>query len=185
MAKMIVISEQYCLGCKTCVIECAMAHSDAATLAQAAQSSSPPQARVHVDGLDSGAMPLQCRHCEDAPCMMACPTEALDRATPQSPVILNADLCIGCRICMMVCPFGVIELSRNGKAATKCDLCAARTQKGEEPACVAGCATGALTYQDADEFLRQRRQEAGKKIAAGSRRGGTIASETDDGPIER
>jgi carbon-monoxide dehydrogenase iron sulfur subunit len=180
MAKMIVISEQYCLGCKTCVIECAMAHSDVASLAQAAQSATPPQARVHVDGLNPGAMPLQCRHCEDAPCMMACPTDALDRATPQSPVVLDADLCIGCRICMMVCPFGVIELSRNGKVATKCDLCASRTQKGEEPACVAGCATGALTYQDVDDFLLHRRQEAGKKIAAGSGRARDIAEGKDD-----
>ncbi len=167
MAKMIVINEQRCLGCKTCVLECAMAHTEAKSLAEAVGSPSPPQSRVHVEPAGAYGIPLQCRHCQDAPCMTVCPTEAIRRPVENGPVLMEADRCIGCRFCLLVCPFGVIDMSRDGKAMVKCDLCLQRTQEGEDPACVAGCPTGALEYCDVNDWLRRRRQEAAAKIAAG------------------
>jgi len=166
MAKMIVIREQYCLGCKTCVIECAMAHADGANLAEALRSESKPHPRIHVEPVGKFGMPLQCRHCQDAPCMMVCPTQAIGRLNQESPVLLDAGRCIGCKMCMIVCPFGVIDLSRDGKAMIKCDLCIVRTAAGLEPACVAACPTGALTFEEVDEFIKQRRRVAGEQLVA-------------------
>ena len=166
MTMMIVVNEQRCLGCKTCVLECAMAHSEAKSLVEAMAAASPPQSRVHVEPAGPLAIPLQCRHCEEAPCITVCPTEAMYRPSQTGPVLIDAEMCIGCKFCMLVCPFGVIDLSRDGKAMVKCDLCIERTEAGQEPACVAGCPTGALEYREVEEWLRERRWETGAQLAA-------------------
>lgn len=165
MAKVIVVEEGRCLGCKSCTIACAMAHTEAETLVEAVWSENPPQPRVHVEPIGAGAMPLQCRHCEDAPCVAICPTGAIRRVSEDGPVLLDAERCIGCRFCVFVCPFGVIEMSRDGKAMTKCDQCVDRTQAGEEPACVAACPTGALRFVELNDWLRQRRHRAAARVA--------------------
>ncbi len=166
MAKIIVVDQDRCLGCKSCMLECAMAHSDAGTLVEALSSQTPPQSRVYVEPAGEFGMPMQCQHCEDAPCIMVCPTEAIHRFSERGPVILDQERCIGCRFCLLVCPFGVIDLSRDGKAMVKCDLCMERTAKGEDPACVAGCPTGAIKFVELDECLRRRRREAAARMVA-------------------
>jgi len=165
MAKVIIVDESRCLACKSCEIACAMAHTEAETLVEAIRAESPPRARVHVEPLGEHGMPLQCRHCEDAPCIAVCPTGAIDRAGEGQPVLLDPDRCIGCKFCMIACPFGVIEASADGKAMIKCDLCVSRTRAGEPPACVAACPTGALAFVEMDDYLRRRRREAIRRIA--------------------
>jgi carbon-monoxide dehydrogenase iron sulfur subunit len=166
MPKMIVVNEGRCLGCRTCQLECALAHCEARTLVEAVRSGARPQARIHLEPMGEFALPLQCRHCEDAPCVMVCPTEAMHRPTETGPVLIDAEMCIGCKFCMLVCPFGVIDLSRDGKAMVKCDQCIERTEAGKEPACVAACPTGALEFREVEEWLRERRREAGAQLAA-------------------
>lgn len=165
MAKMIVVDEKRCMGCRTCVLECAMAHTETQSLAEAVASDTPPQSRVHVEPLAEFGMPLQCRHCQDAPCVSVCPTEAITRLDEGELVLLDSKRCIGCRFCMLVCPFGVIDLTRDGKAMIKCDLCVQRTQAGELPACVAGCPTAALKFVELDDHLRRRRREVAAMLA--------------------
>jgi carbon-monoxide dehydrogenase iron sulfur subunit len=81
----------------------------------------------------------------------------------------------------MVCPFGVIGLSRDGKAAVKCDLCVQRLEAGKEPACVAGCPTGALVFCELEEFLRRRRRQTAERIASAGTRAEQIALEGEHG----
>lgn len=164
MAKIIVVDEVRCLGCKSCVIQCALAHSQAGTLVEALGADPPPQARVYVEPAEQYGTPLQCRHCEDAPCVAVCPTEALSRSGEGQPVLLDAERCIGCKCCIFICPFGVIEMSRDGRAAVKCDLCAERTAAGLEPACVTACPTGALKFVDLSDELKRRRREVAEKV---------------------
>lgn len=166
MAKMIVVNPERCLACKSCVLECALAHSRASTLIEALRQETPPQSRVHVEAIGEFGMPLQCRQCEDAPCVAVCPTEALYRHVAGDPVLLDGDKCIGCKFCIVACPFGAIDLSRDGKAIVKCDLCIERTAAGEQPACVAACHTGALKFEDVQYFLKVRRQHAAAHAAA-------------------
>lgn len=168
MAKVIVVDEQRCMGCKQCMTECAMAHTQAATLIEALRGGEQPQPRVHVEPIGTFGMPMQCRHCEDAPCVAVCPTGAVYRHSPGAPVLLDVDKCIGCKACVLACPFGVMEMSRSGKAVAKCDLCIHRTAKGQEPACVAGCPTGALEFANMEQWLRERRRQAAQQAATAS-----------------
>ena len=132
-----------------------------------------PQPRVHVEArAGGGGLPLQCRHCEDAPCVAVCPTSALHREDPLGPVLIDADKCIGCSYCLMVCPFGVIERSRDGRVMIKCDQCFERTRAGEDPACVAACPTRGLRFVELDEYLRQRRRQAAERVTEVARPAG-------------
>ena len=159
MPKVIVVNRNRCLACNSCTIACAMAHAEAETLAEAISSANPPQSRIYVEPAGAYGVPLQCRHCKNAPCIAICPAEAIGRDSSDAPVLLDQDRCIGCKYCMLVCPFGVIAPSRDGRAMIKCDLCVERTEAGELPACVAACPTGALEFVEPHEHLRQRRRK--------------------------
>lgn len=158
MDKAIVVNIEKCLACKSCEIACAVAHSKAGVLEEAITESPTPQRRVTVEPVEYFSVPLQCRHCEDAPCITVCPTAAIHRPSADSPVLIAQDRCIGCRFCLMVCPFGVINISRDGKAVVKCDLCIERTKAGQEPACVEACPTKALKIGSEKELAAGKRQ---------------------------
>ena len=180
MKGMIVVRVDRCLGCNSCQVACAVEHSASKNLLGAIGESPAPRARVRVEPGPGFAVPLQCRHCEDAPCVLVCPTEAIYRPDESSPVLIDADRCIGCRFCIVACPFGVIEPSRDGKAMVKCDLCVQRAAEGLQPACVAGCPVRAIKLEDVVDFLRDRRRQAGEQLAASRRQ--RSASESSDEP---
>lgn len=106
---------------------------------------------------------MQCRHCEEAPCMRICPTHALHRDEVSGPVLLDKSLCIGCRFCLVVCPFGAIMPSYDGRTIVKCDLCIDRLKEGQEPACVASCPMEALEFVDAEEYAQGKRADAARR----------------------
>jgi carbon-monoxide dehydrogenase iron sulfur subunit len=165
MTKVIVVEERRCLTCGACKLECAFAHSEARTLAEAAQSETAIEPRIYVEPMGEHGMPMQCQHCQEAPCITVCPTGALHRDTDDGPVLLDAEHCIVCRLCLIVCPFGVIDVSRTGKSIIKCDLCADRTKAGANPACVDACPTGALQFKDTADFVGDRRRQAAARVA--------------------
>lgn len=155
MKGIILIDPKKCLGCKTCELQCALEHSESKVLTQAIYERPLPQSRLNVESAEELAIPLQCRHCEDAPCVKICPSKAMNRPEDNGPVLINNELCIGCKWCILVCPFGVIRIGREGKAITKCDLCFERLQKGEEPSCVQGCPTGALQFKPLEKMAKE------------------------------
>ena len=166
MPKMIVSDPDRCLGCKSCELACAMAHCGMGALAEAVRSGARPQTRVHVEPCGEFGAPIQCHHCEDAPCTAVCPTGAITRESPDAPVLLNQAACIGCKYCMLVCPFGAISISPEGRAMLKCDLCVERTSECDEPACVSACPTGALKFEEINEWLAQRRRRGAELLRA-------------------
>jgi len=168
--KIIVTDPDRCLGCKTCVTECALAHSDAEGIYDGLIPGTAARPRVHVEPIDGPceAIPVQCQHCQDAPCIAVCPTKAISRESDDSAVLLNQERCIACRLCMSVCPFGAIDLSSDGRAMIKCDLCVERTRAGLEPACVAGCPTGAMQFREIDQWIAERRRQGAEKLALAS-----------------
>ena len=166
MAKNLVVNPNKCLACKSCELACALVHSKSKVLEEALLETPKPQSRVTVEAVDQFAVPIQCRHCEDAPCITICPTAAIHRHSDDAPVLIDKELCIGCKLCLIVCPFGVIDMTRDAKAVTKCDLCLERTDAGQEPACAASCPTGALQYKELEQLTAERRKKAAKKAVA-------------------
>ncbi len=167
MSCIIAVDAEKCMACKSCELECAVAHSVARELLAAAVESPAPRARVTVMGVAGMAIPLQCRHCEDAPCVAICPSQALQKPETSSPVITRAELCIGCKSCVLVCPFGVISMGADGKSVIKCDLCIERLEEGQQPACVVACPTHALSLQEVEAVaIHHRRAAAAEMVAA-------------------
>jgi formate dehydrogenase iron-sulfur subunit len=99
----------------------------------------------------------QCMHCLDAACVSACPVAALHK-TPRGSVVYEASRCIGCRYCMVACPFNIPRYEWNEGLTPrvgKCDFCDDRVAEGRFPACVAACPTGTLKFGKRPEILRE------------------------------
>jgi carbon-monoxide dehydrogenase iron sulfur subunit len=158
MKGIIVVKVDRCVGCKSCEIACAVEHSRSKVLIEAIHEHPAPEARICVEQGNGFATPLQCRQCEDAPCFAICPTHALHRTDRLSPVEIDHELCIGCQLCVLACPFGVIRLDEDSHAIVKCDQCAENLHRGNFPACVISCPTGALEFKNINEVLQEKKE---------------------------
>ncbi|MEM7383729.1 MAG: 4Fe-4S dicluster domain-containing protein [Verrucomicrobiota bacterium] len=92
-------------------------------------------------------LPLICMQCQDAPCLKACPTEAIGRLD-DGRVVIDEDSCCGNKACVSACPYGAIFINDDSNKAEKCDFCTHRTEVGLVPACVASCPTDAIRFGD-------------------------------------
>ncbi|MBW1974584.1 MAG: 4Fe-4S dicluster domain-containing protein [Deltaproteobacteria bacterium] len=145
-----------CIGCRSCELACAVEHSQAKKLELAIHETPKPKRRVYVEYIAGRKIPFLCRHCEDAPCVKACRTGALSQDPVTRVVTHDPKKCIGCWMCAMVCPYGVIGEEAERRIAVKCDRCPDR----EIPACVEACRTNALVYTEENEFSEMVRKEA-------------------------
>ena len=97
---------------------------------------------------------LICRRCEAAPCVAACPQEALEKApseTNDAGILKRANMkCTGCGTCAIACPFGTIYTDLIPFSSSVCDLSKGRLNQEGKPLCVATCADGSLEYRDVD-----------------------------------
>lgn len=159
MDKIIVVNSETCLGCHSCEIACAVEHSRSKSLLEAIYEENPSFPRIILEEFGDGTIPIHCRHCEDAPCITVCPTQAISRPAEDSPVVLHKDQCIGCHACIIVCPFGVIKRGSDGRSLIKCDLCIARLNDGDEPACVEACPTHTIKFLSIEEITSKKRKE--------------------------
>jgi carbon-monoxide dehydrogenase iron sulfur subunit len=140
----IVAKEEYCLGCRLCEINCLVKHSRSKRIIKAfrrERGTAEPVCRVEECGRVSFA--IQCRHCEEAPCIEACIAGAMRREPGTGAVVCDEDHCVGCWSCIMVCPAGAVTRGKARKVASKCDLCADE----DVPVCVEGCPNEALVLE--------------------------------------
>lgn len=159
------VEVEKCLACKTCELQCALAHCEVNDLIEAVKQGLQPAHRVSVMAVGGEvAVPIQCRHCEDAPCVAVCPSGALSKSNPYQVTLLDYDKCIGCKSCVIVCPFGAITVGPDGRTVVKCDLCISRLQQGQQPACVSGCPTKALHFGELDDLAREARKRAARQL---------------------
>ncbi len=160
MKGVIIVIPEKCLGCKSCEIECSLSHSGQRNLSFTVLSNNIPGITVKQSGIF--AVPIQCCHCEAAPCVAACPSGAITKDEKTSAIIINQDICVGCDACVIVCPYGIPKLEPKKGGTIKCDFCFARLKKGQKPACVCGCPTGALRFEIIEESEVEKNESIGK-----------------------
>lgn len=143
--KRIYAKEEVCIGCKLCEVHCAVEHSKSKNIRKAFKEYPKPKERVIVEYKGHISFALQCRHCEESPCVAACMTGAMQRDEETGVVTNDQNKCIGCWMCIMVCPYGAIKRDEEDKrVAMKCDMC----PDSETPVCVAFCPNEALIYEE-------------------------------------
>jgi len=133
-----------CLGCRSCEIACAVQHSNSKDIFKAIRETPTPLSRRKVQAVQDIIISDSCHHCDPAPCVYACMSGAMYK-DENGATKHNKDKCVGCWMCIMVCPFSAI--SRQEKIAIKCDLCEGR----DGYACVDACPTKALFTKEVSE----------------------------------
>ncbi len=155
-----------CIGCNECVAACRRANGCEPDIPRRWQKSDGLSAQNWTAVLRRPGgryVRKQCMHCLEPACVSACLVGAL-RKTPQGAVVYDQDKCIGCRYCLIACPFGVPRYDWGAVVpyVRKCIFCFERLQHGEPPACVQACPTKATIFGDRDELI----QEARRRIEA-------------------
>ncbi|GHV30277.1 electron transporter HydN [Spirochaetia bacterium] len=160
-----------CIGCRTCLISCVVAHEGKRIF------------EIDPDGYDFNprlfmvktarvSAPVHCRHCENPACKASCTSGAI--SVKDNVVLIDMKKCIGCKNCSIACPFGAVEVvetaevQRDGsprKVANKCDLCVG---VADSPSCVKVCPTAALklvTENDFGDGVKDKREAAATATA--------------------
>jgi Fe-S-cluster-containing dehydrogenase component/formate-dependent nitrite reductase membrane component NrfD len=142
-----VLDQDRCIGCHACTTVCKSENEVPLGVT-----------RTYVKSADIGVFPqarrafqvTRCNQCTDAPCVAACPTEAMFRRE-DGIVDFDKRICIGCKACMAACPYDAIFINPEDHSAEKCNMCAHRLDIGLEPACVTVCPTEAILVGDLND----------------------------------
>jgi formate dehydrogenase iron-sulfur subunit len=148
-----------CIGCGACSAACKEANG----LPLPLEPRTTAYTWTVVDEVDGVNVRRMCFHCLEPTCVSVCPVAALQKK-PEGPVVYDAQRCIGCRYCIMACPFDVPKYQWDSLVPIvgKCTLCAERVADGLPTACAAVCPTGATLFGERDDLVR----EAQRRIAA-------------------
>jgi Fe-S-cluster-containing hydrogenase component 2 len=152
MAKALYIDYEKCTGCRLCELVCAVKHYGI---------SNPARARIKVMKWEQEGVyvPMSCQQCQDAPCQNICPAKAISRDDEMSRVMVDYDKCIGCRLCVAVCPFGAMSFKVIDKQVLKCDLC------DGDPQCVRFCDRKAVDFVSPDEVSIDKKRTAAERLS--------------------
>lgn len=152
----ILVDTTRCIGCRACEVACAEEHDlyvpdvvNDGAFESFRKTTEKQWTVVNRFETEKGEVFVkrQCMHCYQAACATACPTEAM-KQTDHGPVIWRGRKCIGCRFCMISCPFEMPKFEYNewNPKLQKCTMCFERLEEGQKPACVSACPTDALMF---------------------------------------
>lgn len=160
----ILVDVTKCTGCEECVAGCVAANgidpaASAADRATAPDGLSTNRLCTVLPSSEGRYVRRACMHCLEPSCVSACLVGGLVK-TSGGPVVYDSSKCIGCRYCMLACPFHIprYEWSRTNPFMKKCDLCFERLAEGKLPACVEACPHQALTFGERDSLLQKARE---------------------------
>ena len=172
MAKGVLVDLTRCIGCRGCQVACkqwnerkGLVTSFHGDFTSPVKLNSDTYTRIRFVESDEEKGPVwsfvkeQCMHCQSPACVSACPVGALNKAE-NGPVTYDFDKCIGCRYCMVACPFDIPKYEWNSWApwVRKCSFCSERITDGMEPACVKTCPTKAMFYGDRDKVVDEAKR---------------------------
>jgi len=142
-----------CVGCRLCEYACSATKTGAFD---------PGLSRIRVVRIEPVTMTaISCRLCADAPCVLACPRDALTRSEKNGIILVDEDKCDGCGWCIEACDFGAVVLNPVTKHVELCNLC---EDQPDGPQCVAFCPRDALSLATAEILRQQARREAVERL---------------------
>lgn len=167
-ARAVLVDTTRCVGCRACEAACAEANGLAGPVGEPVVGTrrvTNPSAFTVVNAFSPTRAPAtrfvktQCNHCLQPGCASACPVKALEK-TANGPVVYHGERCIGCRYCMLACPFDVPKYTydRAVPYVKKCEFCPDRQAAGKKPACVSVCPSGALQFGSRSSLLEEARK---------------------------
>ncbi len=149
---MLAIDPEKCTGCRLCETACSIYNEKIFT---------PERARIRITKWENDGIyiPMVCQQCDTPICEAVCPMHAVKRDTKTQAVVIDKELCVGCKLCMQFCPFGGIAVDYKARKMIKCDLCEG------EPICVKFCRPAALQYIEANVLNTRKRRAAARKFS--------------------
>lgn len=159
MSKAILFDTTLCVGCKGCEEACAASHGlpyDEVIAAEARPSAHKLTVVLERNGVFGRRL---CMHCGDPTCVSVCPVGALKK-TGEGPVVYDEERCMGCRYCMLACPFGIpkYEWAETLPGIRKCNMCSDRVAAGQPTACAEICPSGATLFGEREDLLEEARR---------------------------
>lgn len=155
-----------CMGCQSCEFACAEANGlpePTGFIETGVRRKTSENQRCVINSIETEQGEVfvrnQCMHCNEPACAAACLTQAMYK-TKEGPVIWREEKCMGCRYCMVSCPFDVpkFEYHSANPKIQKCDMCYGRITQGQQPACVENCPAEALLYGTRRELIAEARR---------------------------
>jgi len=164
MDKALMINHEKCTGCRLCELVCAVKHDGV---------SNPTRSRIKVMKWEMEGLyiPMSCQQSEDAPCESGCPVGAISRDESLNRVEVDHEVCIGCRTCVSVCPFGAMTFNAIDRKVIKCDLC------DGDPQCVRFCDVKAVEYVPATDVSIVKKRDAALRLKEASKRADTLQTQ--------
>jgi Fe-S-cluster-containing hydrogenase component 2 len=152
MDKILFIDPEKCTGCRLCETACSLHHEKVVN---------PSLARIHVAKWETAGLyiPVVCVQCESPICQTVCPVKAISRDEKTGAVVIDSNVCVGCRLCALYCPFAGVQIDLKKGRVLKCDLC------GGAPICAKFCDPQALQYVKATTANMMKQRAAAQKFS--------------------
>ncbi|MBE3588545.1 MAG: 4Fe-4S dicluster domain-containing protein [Thermoanaerobacteraceae bacterium] len=157
--------EKKCISCHSCEVQC--------KINKGLNMGPKPNQLITVGPVNVDSQPrvayvfMSCFQCEQAWCIKACPTGAVQKRAGDGIIFIDQERCVGCKSCILACPWGAPQWDAQKGKAVKCDYCRERIDAGLKPACVTVCPTNSLIFGRAEQIPDIKRVRYAREYFSG------------------